>query len=131
MLCTATADISSSSENINSTVRVSRLSFRFLWLWSIYIYLSIYLSIYPYSGYQLLHIFTQQNSLARRSTIPQNKNNIYNNIYKLQTFEVWILASSNQGMEHLFTLEALYIREIKPELNTKDEYRSRELTIMF
>ena len=33
MLCTATADISSWSENINSTARVSRLSFRFLWLW--------------------------------------------------------------------------------------------------
>ena len=32
MLCTATPDISSSSENINSTARVSRQSFRFLWL---------------------------------------------------------------------------------------------------
>ena len=34
-------------------------------------------------------------------------------------------------MEHLLTLEALYIREIKTELNTKDEYWSRELTIKF
>ena len=33
MLCTATPDISSSSENINITARASRLSFRFLWLW--------------------------------------------------------------------------------------------------
>ena len=33
MLCTATPDISSSSKNINSTARVFRLSFRFLWLW--------------------------------------------------------------------------------------------------
>ena len=33
MLCTVTADISSSSENINSMARVSRLSSRFLWLW--------------------------------------------------------------------------------------------------
>ena len=32
MLCTATPDISSSGENINSTARVSRLYFRFLWL---------------------------------------------------------------------------------------------------
>ena len=31
MLCTATPDISSSSENVNSTVRVSRLSFRAAW----------------------------------------------------------------------------------------------------
>ena len=30
---TATPDISSSSENINNTTGVSRLSFRFLWLW--------------------------------------------------------------------------------------------------
>ena len=34
-------------------------------------------------------------------------------------------------MEHLLTLEALYIGEIRPELNTKDEYQSRELTIKF
>ena len=33
MLCTATPDIWSSSENMNSTARVSRLSFRVLWLW--------------------------------------------------------------------------------------------------
>ena len=33
MFCTANPDIWSSSENINSTARVSRLSFRFLWLW--------------------------------------------------------------------------------------------------
>ena len=34
LLCTATPDISRSTENINSTARVSRLSFRLLWLWS-------------------------------------------------------------------------------------------------
>ena len=33
MLCTATPDISSSSENVTSAVHVSRLSFHFLWLW--------------------------------------------------------------------------------------------------
>ena len=32
MLCTATPDVSSLSKNINSTARVARLSFRFLWL---------------------------------------------------------------------------------------------------
>ena len=50
---------------------------------------------------------------------------------KLQTFDVRILASSNRGMKHHLTLEALYIREIKPELKMKYEYRSRELTITF
>ena len=50
---------------------------------------------------------------------------------KLQTSDVQILASLNRGMKHLLTLEAFYIREIKPELNTKDEYQTRELTIKF
>ena len=49
----------------------------------------------------------------------------------LQLSDIEILASTTQGLEHLLTLEALYIREIDPELNTKDEYRSRELTIKF
>ena len=48
---------------------------------------------------------------------------------KLQTSDVQILASSNWGMEHVLTLEALYIKAINPELNTKNEYKSRELTI--
>ena len=38
MLCTATPDISSSSENINSTARGFWLSFRFLWLCFYYTY---------------------------------------------------------------------------------------------
>ena len=49
----------------------------------------------------------------------------------LQLSDIEILASTTRGIEHLLTLEALYIREIDPELNTKDEYRSRELTIKF
>ena len=32
-------------------------------------------------------------------------------------------------MEHVLTLEALYIKAINPELNTKNEYKSRDLTI--
>ena len=40
-----------------------------------------------------------------------------------------ILASSSRGQNHLETLEALFIREINPQINTKDEYRSKELTI--
>ena len=33
--------------------------------------------------------------------------------------------------EKLLTLEALFIEEVKPKLNTKDEYRSRELKLKF
>ena len=42
---------------------------------------------------------------------------------------VIILGTTSQGEEYLLTLEALWIREINPEMNTKDEFRSRELTI--
>ena len=43
--------------------------------------------------------------------------------------EVEILASSSRGEQHLMTLEALWIDEVGPTLNTKDEYKSRTLTI--
>ncbi len=33
------------------------------------------------------------------------------------------------SLSKLLALEALYIQEIKPKLNTKDEYRSRTLTL--
>ena len=42
---------------------------------------------------------------------------------------VRILHTTTRGENHLLTLEALHIREKKPTINTKDEYRSRELTI--
>ena len=43
--------------------------------------------------------------------------------------DVSVLSATSQGEVHLLTLEALWIREIKPVINTKDEFRSRELTI--
>ena len=42
---------------------------------------------------------------------------------------VEILKSTSRGEGFLLTLEALHIRELKPSINTKDEYRSRELVI--
>ena len=33
------------------------------------------------------------------------------------------------SLPRLLTLETLLIKQIKPELNTKDEFRSRELTL--
>ena len=42
-----------------------------------------------------------------------------------------ILDKTSCSITFLQTLEALYIMEIKPILNTKDEYKSRELTIIF
>ena len=40
-----------------------------------------------------------------------------------------ILSSTSRGERYLMTLEALYIQELEPAINTKDEYRSRALTI--
>ena len=40
-----------------------------------------------------------------------------------------IIGASARGEQHLLTLEALHIREKKPSINTKDEWRQRELTI--
>ena len=40
-----------------------------------------------------------------------------------------ILAKTNRSVYHLMTLEALHIKDIKPTINTKDEYKSRKLTI--
>ena len=40
-----------------------------------------------------------------------------------------ILAASSRGEGYLLTLEALWINELNPKLNTKDEFRSRTLTI--
>ena len=41
--------------------------------------------------------------------------------------DIDILHSSARGEAFLLTLEALHIRELKPTINTKDEWRSREL----
>ena len=42
---------------------------------------------------------------------------------------VIILKKSLGGEYYLLTLKALFIREQKPQINTKDEYKSRELMI--
>ena len=42
-------------------------------------------------------------------------------------YDVNILASSSRLAQYLMTLEALWIDKVKPNLNTKDEYKSRKL----
>ena len=44
---------------------------------------------------------------------------------KVREENVEALASSISGKHYLLTLEALWIRELKPSINTRDEYRSR------
>ena len=44
---------------------------------------------------------------------------------------VTILSSKCKSENHLMTLEALFINQLRPQLNTKDEYKSRSLVIKF
>ena len=49
---------------------------------------------------------------------------------KAEASDLSILHKTIKSIAFLETLEALYIREINPALNTRDEWRSRELTIL-
>ena len=51
--------------------------------------------------------------------------------HKLTMEDVAILASKSKSADHLMTLEALFIEQLHPKLNTKDEYKSRSLFIKF
>ena len=50
---------------------------------------------------------------------------------KADITDMAILHKTTRSIEFLETFEALYIREINPKLNTRDEWKSRELTILF
>jgi len=41
------------------------------------------------------------------------------------------ILDRSSSLPSLLTLEALYIKQHKPKINTKDEYRSRTLTLKF
>ena len=45
--------------------------------------------------------------------------------------DISILSSTIKSEEHLLTLEALYIKELSPVLNTQETYKSRTLKIKF
>lgn len=47
----------------------------------------------------------------------------------LDEIDIKILGSHFKSETHLLTLEALFINEIKPILNTKDEYKRRTITL--
>ena len=54
-----------------------------------------------------------------------------NVIDEISLEHVDILASTTRNEQFPFTLEALWQKEERPELNTKHEYKSRELMIMW
>ena len=43
--------------------------------------------------------------------------------------DIIILGSAKKSEQHLLTLEAIFIRELKPDLNTKDEFKRKTLVI--
>ena len=65
---------------------------------------------------------------TRKGPIKSHKQQCHNS---LTIDNVDILASTTRGEKQLLTLEALYINELEPVLNTKDEYKTRTLTIKF
>ena len=48
---------------------------------------------------------------------------------KLSLEDTEFLAATAGSVVHLMTLEALWIEELKPCINTKEEYKQRSLTI--
>ena len=84
-----------------------------------------------YLGQTSLHLITRFKEHKNQQNKPVKKHVDRCTMKILQLSDIEILASTNRGIEHLLTLEALYIREIDPELSTKDEHLSRELTINF
>ena len=47
----------------------------------------------------------------------------------LKEDNVKIVGSTSRDYKYLMTLEALFIQELKPQLNTTDEFKSRTLTL--
>ena len=66
--------------------------------------------------------------LTRKGPIKNHMSECHNTIVQ---GNVQIIGSTNRGEKQLLTLEALFQNELRPTLNTKDEYRSRTLTLKF
>ena len=80
-----------------------------------------------YVGQTSRHILTRYKEHTRPSApVRQHFDNC---AVSLSFDNMDVLKSSARGEAHLLTMEALYIEEMKPVINTRDEYRSRALTI--
>ena len=80
-----------------------------------------------YVGQTSRHLLTRFKEHTRPSA-PVRKH--FDDCSSILSFECMILLkTSARGEAHLLTLEAIFIEETKPTINTKDEYRSRALTI--
>lgn len=82
-----------------------------------------------YVGQTRRHLVTRfkEHSNSKNGAVKSHFENCGKRKAVLENIE--ILCTSTKNLDHLLTLEALYIRELKPSLNTKDEFRNKELLI--
>ena len=83
---------------------------------------------------QACYVGQTSRHMKTRLSEHKNKNKPVGNHFKLcrrklKDCHVEILAQSTRGEAYLLTLEALWIKELRPAINTRDEYKSRTLTI--
>ena len=71
--------------------------------------------------------------LAEHRSIKQPVGKHFNSCVgtKPEIEDVTILQQTPRTVDYLLALESLFIKEREPELNTKDEYHSRQLTLNF
>ena len=80
-----------------------------------------------YVGQTTRHLLTRFKEHKRSGTPVESHFKACNS--SLTMDDVKIIAMSSKCNFKLMTLEALFIKDIKPSINTKDEFRSRALTI--
>ena len=79
-----------------------------------------------YVGQTVRHLITRIKEHLRAGPVATH---VINCGKEITINDVNVLAQSSKSESHLMTLEALHIKNIQPSLNTKDEYKSRTLTI--
>ena len=83
-----------------------------------------------YVGFTCRHLITRiKEHCSPRAPVSIHMTNVCS--ISLSIDHVEIIASSTISEDHLMTLEALFINELKSKLNTRDEYKSRALTLKF
>ena len=82
-----------------------------------------------YVGRTSRHLLTRFGEHKTKKAQPVLKHFTACGLSKPSIEDIEILACASKGHLQLATLEALFIREINPALNTRDEFRDHELTI--
>ena len=82
-----------------------------------------------YVGQTRRYLFTRFNEHKNQKD-GAVKSHFYNCVKQKASFQdIEVIDTTTKSLDHLLTLEALYIRDLKSKLNTKDEFRNKELII--